>query len=83
MGGIRSTKKNNSAEQFRENPGFGCEWQLRKANLLICFAGAQLFKAFRWNVIKTGISELSWFLHLLCSLCSYPGVVWCVWNGVT
>lgn len=34
-----------------------CEWELREANLLICFAGAQLFKAFRWNVIKTGISE--------------------------
>lgn len=45
--------------QFRANSGLGCEWELREANLLIYFAGAQLFKAFRWNVIKTGISESS------------------------
>lgn len=57
MGMIRSTKKNNYVVQFRENSGLVCEWELREANLLICFAGAQLFKALRWNVIKTGISE--------------------------
>lgn len=86
MSRIRSTKKNNYVVQFRENSGLVCEWELREANLLIYFAGAQLFKAFRGNVIKTGISELVSALALLLFLFHwrhlYGCVVQWVYNGL-
>lgn len=79
MGRDKKHKEKQLCLQFKENSGFGCEWELRKTNLLICFAGAQLFEAFRWDVIKAGISESC------AGSCSAPfaltlGVL-CVWNG--
>lgn len=61
-----------------------CEWELREANLLVCFEGAQLFKAFRWNIIKTGISEsrASSSLAVLPFLLPWRQLCGCVVQGV-